>query len=192
MTRNPPVRTSAKPRIMKLEASVPMKELMRPTVTRRPLPRPNARPTQRRLPGSRVGRRGVGDLGGSDARDRVDRTDREVEAAGDDDEGGGTRHDPDRRPLVQDVREVRPRQEDIRGDRERDEQGDEADDEAVVAATDASSTPSHGRPSRPSARFLRSLMPVPDVGSSPKAARMTSSSRRGATVELARRCAPRA
>ena len=43
--RNPPERTRAKPRIMKLDARVPTNELIRPTVVRSPLPTPSARPT---------------------------------------------------------------------------------------------------------------------------------------------------
>src|SRR5581483_4373920 len=68
-----------------------------------------------------------------DAGEPVDRADGEVEPAGDEDERPGDGDDQRRRPLVEDVEQVDPREEDGARGAEHDEERDEGKDDAVVA-----------------------------------------------------------
>ena len=74
----------------------------------------------------------LADLGGDDTGEGEDRTGRQVESAGDDDERGGAGDDADWRRLVEDVEQVARRQEGGGGDAERDEEHDKRQQDGVV------------------------------------------------------------
>ena len=133
---------------------------------------------ERRRASADAGSTCVRELGGDDPGEGEDRADGEVEAAGDDDERAAAGDDPDRRPLVEDVEQVRPREERRRdASAEHDEQRDEADDDAVVAQepADAASCRQRRQPRRDRRRLARlRRRSLRRRSRSPNAARMTA------------------
>ena len=94
-----------------LVASVPMNELIRVRSMTIPFAIPRPRPVAAPAISPSVGEVDVRDLARDDARDAHVGADREVEDAGDDADRLPAREQPDRRPLVEDVRHVLELQE---------------------------------------------------------------------------------
>ena len=132
MISSPSVSTSAMPEMMIEDASVPTIALMRPTVVMKPLTMPSPRPERAPSMIASVGIHVRCEHRRDHSREREDRSDREVEAPGDEHERAADGHDPVRRVPVEDVEEVHLRQEHVALERQVDEDDDEADDDAVV------------------------------------------------------------
>ena len=129
-TRLPWVTIAAMPATTNDMASVAMRALTRKRVTMMPLTRPTAAPTAR--PAAMP--TGVETDGRDERRRRpgqaVRRADRQVDAAGDEDERAGAGHDDDPGLLVEDVGQVLEAQERVADEAQRDDRDDERDGDA--------------------------------------------------------------
>ena len=181
-SRLPFVTRLAQPLTMNDIASVAISALMRSTVVMRPLARPISRPapmpSSHREDGIRLER----EVRRDDARQRVDRAHREVDAARDEHERPGRGDDQDRRLLVEDVEQVRLRRE--RGARQR--QDGEEDDERERMPDACAARAATGLPgsSSPSTVLARAHAATPPDGSSAKAAARIALARHGLAGEL--------